>query len=86
MVDVVVTALLVSLCCVVYLFRIPSLCIYTNRYVNNGLISVSPSTDLDGTHFFSVWKETGASFKGPVWQLPSLYPNQLDCICTDINL
>jgi hypothetical protein len=54
MVDVVVTALLVSLCCVVYLFRIPSLCIYTDRYVNNGLISVSPSTDLDGTHFFSV--------------------------------
>jgi hypothetical protein len=86
MVDVVVTALLVSLCCVVYLFRIPSLCICTDRYVNNGLISVSPSTDLDGTHFFSVWKETGASFKGPVWQLPSLYPNQLDCICTDINL
>jgi hypothetical protein len=44
MVDVVVTALLVSLCCVVYLFRIPCLCIC---YVNNGLISVSPSTDLD---------------------------------------
>jgi len=54
MVDVVVTALLVSLCCVVYLLRIPSLCLCTYRYVNNGLISVSHSTDLDSTRFFSM--------------------------------